>query len=737
MNERTIRLSAAGTTLVLGVPAEGLPHVLHWGADLADTEGLRAAALPPAAHNDIDRPAQISLVPTQGEGWRGRPGMAGHHDGRVSHPRWTVREIVVDQEEHTTHGGSVLVLADAPESGLALRCELRMETDGLIRARNTVTNTVETVWTLDALQVTMPLPREVTELLDLSGRWCRERTPQRHTFTEGTRLRASRRGRTGHDATLFLIAGTSGFGFRRGEVWGVHTAWSGDHVHLAERLPERAGQADGLLAGGELTGSGEIRLAHGESYSTPWVYFTWSDEGLDGMSARVHRRLRSRPHHPASPRPVVLNTWEAVYFDHDLDTLKALADTAARIGVERFVLDDGWFRGRRDDSAGLGDWTVDTDVWPEGLHPLFTHVRSLGMEVGLWVEPEMVNPDSDLFRQHPDWILGPVGHTPLSSRHQQVLDLGRPEAADHLFHRLDALITEYRPDHLKWDHNRDLLEAVHAPTGGAGTHRQTKALYALLERLREHHPEVEIESCSSGGGRVDLGILEHTDRVWASDTNDPLERLAIQRWTGLLLPPELIGSHVGGPTTHTTGRVTDLTTRCLTALIGHAGIEWDITRCTDEELDTLSRWIELYKELRPLLHTGDPVRVDEVDPSEQIDGVVARDGSEAIFRYARLTSSASAIPGRVRLPGLREEHRYRLTWRQEIGRPVGLQRTPPPWFAEGGLTVSGAVLARAGIQMPNLNPAQALLLHLRAEWKSSHTDSQTPGRPCRGPSHGE
>ncbi|TMZ46953.1 alpha-galactosidase, partial [Klebsiella pneumoniae] len=185
-----------------------------------------------------------------------------------------------------------------------------------------------------------------------------------HTFTEGTRLRASRRGRTGHDATLFLIAGTSGFGFRRGEVWGVHTAWSGDHVHLAERLPERAGQADGLLAGGELTGSGEIRLAHGESYSTPWVYFTWSDEGLDGMSARVHRRLRSRPHHPASPRPVVLNTWEAVYFDHDLDTLKALADTAARIGVERFVLDDGWFRGRRDDSAGLGDWTVDTDVWP-------------------------------------------------------------------------------------------------------------------------------------------------------------------------------------------------------------------------------------------------------------------------------------------------------------------------------------------------------------------------------------
>src|SRR5699024_6625994 len=266
---------------------------------------------------------------------------------------------------------------------------------------------------------------------------------------------------------------------------------------------------------------------------------------------------------------------------------KALADTAARIGVERFVLDDGWFRGRRDDSAGLGDWTVDTDVWPEGLHPLFTHVRSLGMEVGLWVEPEMVNPDSDLFRQHPDWILAPAGHTPLSSRNQQVLDLGRPEAAEYLFRRLDALITEYRPDHLKWDHNRDLLEAAHTPTGGAGTHRPTNAPYPPRERRRGHQPGLQRAPRSSRRGR----------------------------------------GAPGSRTTHTTGRVTDLTTRCLTALTGHAGIEWDITRCTDEELDTLSRWIELYKELRPLLHTGDPVRVDEVDPSEQIDGVVARDGS--------------------------------------------------------------------------------------------------------------
>ncbi|MFJ9556360.1 alpha-galactosidase [Nocardiopsis sp. NPDC101807] len=722
MTYRTVRLNAAGTALVVGVPDEGLPHVLHWGADLPDDAGLADAASPPAAHNGIDVPTWVSLAPTQGEGWRGHPGIAGHHEGRATFPAWTVRSVTVDPPEGPDGGagagapgdgagGAVTVLAAA--AGLELRCELRLEPSGLVRARNTVTNTDDAPWTLDSLLVTMPLPREAGEVLDLTGRWCRERAPQRQDLSMGTRMRASRRGRTGHDATLLLTAGTPGFGFRHGEVWGVHTAWSGDHVHLAERLPEGAGHADAVLAGGELLHPGEVRLARGESYSTPWVFLSWSDRGLDGMSSRIHRWLRARPGHPSSPRPVVLNTWEAVYFDHDLDKLKRLADTAARIGAERFVLDDGWFRGRRDDTAGLGDWTVDTGVWPDGLHPLFDHVRSLGMEAGLWVEPEMANPDSDLLRAHPEWILAAEGRLPPPSRSQQVLDLSRPEAFRYVFEHLDALVTEYRPDYLKWDHNRDLLEPVHAPTGAAGTHRQTLAVYALLDRLRERHPGLEIESCSSGGGRVDLGVLERTDRVWASDCNDPLERLALQRWTSLLLPPELVGSHVGGPVSHTTGRAADLSFRCLAALLSHTGIEWDVTTCTEDELGVLASWISLYKELRPLLHSGDPVHADAPDPSEQLDGVVSRDGGEAVFRYARLTTSARALPGRVRLPGLREDRVYRLAWRREAGRPSTLQQALPAWFREGEAAVSGAVLARSGVQLPNLNPSQALLLHLR------------------------
>ena len=322
-----------------------------------------------------------------------------------------------------------------------------------------------------------------TELFDLAGRWGRERSPQRLPFVVGVHSRENRRGRTGPDAPLILAAGTAGFDTRRGEVWAVHVAWSGNHVTYAERLS--TGFA--VLGGGELLLPGEITLAAGESYTGPWVYAAHGI-GLDGLAARFHTHLRARPHHPRRPRPVVMNTWEAVYFDHDLGRLTELAGVGAEVGVERYVLDDGWFRHRRDDTAGLGDWYVDEDVWPHGLHPLVDAVRGLGMEFGLWVEPEMVNLDSDLARTHPDWVLGTGGRTPLPSRNQQVLDLGHPDAYAYILERLDALLTEYPIAYLKWDHNRDLLDAGRGPDGRPGVHAQTVAFYRLLDELRARHP---------------------------------------------------------------------------------------------------------------------------------------------------------------------------------------------------------------------------------------------------------
>jgi alpha-galactosidase len=416
-----------------------------------------------------------------------------------------------------------------------------------------------------------------------------------------------------------------------------------------------------------------------------------------------------------------------MYFDHDLDRMKVLADTAASVGVELFVIDDGWFGQRRNDSAGLGDWYVSADVWPQGLHPIVDHVRGLGMQVGLWFEPEMVNLDSDVVRAHPDWVMDVVPaadgsvHTAPAWRRQHILDVARPEAAAYILERLDAVTSEYGLDFIKWDHNRDLHAVQHLSDGRRvpGVHVQTLALYAVLDELRRRHPGLEIESCASGGGRVDLGILARTDRVWASDTNDALERQQIQLWTANLLPPELVGSHVGPAQAHTTGRVVDLSFRLATSLFGHAGLEWDLTKCTPDELARVRDWATLYKRLRPLLHTGTIVRSDTADEGSLLHGVVAEDRRSAAYCYARLTTSPSARPGRVPLDGLDPDLRYRIDVLPEVTQ--GRHETapgsgrPPGWREAAPQVASGAVLGRSGLTMPILDPGHALVVHLTAE----------------------
>ena len=704
-------LRSAGTLLVLDTSGAGLPRVLHWGADLPDeaVAGLPTLASGPVPHSALDEPWSLTVVPSPADGWLGTPGYAGHRAGAGTAQRWRV-------ETHAVGENEVRVLADDRATALDLR--YRLDAHGVLTVSQQVQNTADENLDVAALRALLPIPARATEILDLTGRWCRERFPQRHTLTDATYLRQGRRGRTGHDATLLMAAGTPGFGFRDGEVWSVHVAWSGNHEHLVERLPEGAGMHAAVLGGGELLEPGEIRLEPRETYRAPDVVFTHSTEGLDGISRRLHRSQRDRSRHRGSPRPLVLNTWEAVYFDHDLGRLRELADTAAAIGVERFVLDDGWFGGRRDDRRGLGDWWVSPEVWPEGLGPIAKHVKSLGMEFGLWFEPEMVNVDSDLVREHPHWVLGPSAGHPREWRHQQVLDLANPEAAAHVERQMSALVTEYAIDFIKWDHNRDLMEAVRTDAAGAdrpAVHAQTSAFYALLDRLRTAHPGLEIESCASGGGRVDLGVLARTDRVWTSDCNDALERAQIQRWTSLLVPAELMGTHVGPAAAHTTHRTLDLAFRMLIALQGHAGLEWDVTGCDDAERAALASWAMLYKELRGLLHSGDLVRATADDESLVITGTVAADGSEAAFTVARLHTSRAARPGLVPLPGLDPGRTYTVRVRTEAGTPQTLQIAGPAWWQaalENGVELGGALLGRVGLPLPVLAPAQGFLLHL-------------------------
>jgi alpha-galactosidase len=703
-----VTLRAAGVALVVDVAGPLLPRVLHWGADLGPEVGsLELATDPPVTHSALDEAMPVTLLPSESDGWSGTPGLQVARAGRSAPLRLRLCAPVASD------GNQLTALCQDESAGVQVRVQLDLDPFGVLSQQVTVTNTGDDELEVVALHHLLPLPERAVAGLDLTGRWLRERAPQRFEVQHGTHLRTNRRGRTGHDATVLMSAGTAGFGFRRGEVWSAHVAWSGNQAHLVEKLPEGAGRHGSVLGGGELLGPAEIRLAPGAEHTSPLVLFVHSENGLDGMSARLHRRLRARPQHPSTPRPVMLNTWEAVYFDHDLAHLQALAETAAAIGVERFVLDDGWFGSRRDDGHGLGDWTVSDQMWPDGLAPLFDTVRRLGMQVGLWVEPEMVNLDSDLVRAHPEWVLGPPDARPW--RRQHVLDLTNPDAWAHLLSRLDALVSENGIDFLKWDHNRDLHEAT--SDGHPVVHAQTVAAYDLLDKLLARHPGLEIESCASGGARVDLGILEHTQRVWASDCNDALERTDIQLWTTLLVPPELMGTHVGPPVAHTTGRHVDLGMRCATALFGHAGLEWDITTCDAAELEQLRGWIALHKELRPLLHGGDVVRADGDEPGERLHGVVAADGSAAVFAFVQLVTGRSTRPGIRPLPGLDHARRYRVTLPAGLPALRMLPAAAPPWLeaASGeGLVATGAVLSRAGLSMPALAPGQALVVVLHA-----------------------
>ena len=739
-SDAIVHLAHDGVSVVIDARGGRLPAIVHWGPllaplDAAGARGLCDAAVPVVGSNNPDVPLRVAVLPEHHAGWVGRPGVSGSSDGSGWSPRFVVHAIDLDGspiDGFVQASTGELVFHAVDDSGrLELTLVLALLPSGLLRSRATLTNLGATAYAVDDVSLAFPIPAEASELLDFSGRHNGERQPQRGVLRAGTHVRENRRGRTGADSAFVLHAGVPGFGFGGGRVWGVHTAWSGNHRHYAEQVHT----GEQVLGGGEVLLPGEIVLERGESYESPWVYGSFAD-GLDAGAHRFHAHLRGRDGAPGPDRPVTLNVWEAVYFRHDGDELTALAERAARLGVERFVLDDGWFGARRHDRAGLGDWVVSADVWPDGLHPLIDRVHALGMQFGLWFEPEMVNLDSDLAREHPEWIAAARTELPVESRFQHVLNLAHPGAYAHVKSQMLAVLDEYDIDYIKWDHNRDLIEAGDRTRGGrAIVHAQTRAFYRLLGELRAAHPGLEIESCSSGGGRVDLGVLELTDRVWVSDNSDPHDRQTMMRWTAQLVPPEFLGAHVASDRSHTTGRRMDLSFRAGTALFGHFGIEWNLADASEEDLATLARWIELYRAERPLLLAGDVIRIDGTDPRVVAHGVVARDRTAALFSVAVLDGPFPDPPARLRLRGLDPARHYRIAPVLIGALPSGLQ--PPAWWGEpsdaealtgredwhrgerhdvafAGAVFRGDLLHEAGVASPRLHPDQLVIYRLTA-----------------------
>lgn len=580
---------------------------------------------------------------------------------------------------------------------------------GSLRVRHMLTNiggSEDGTYVLDGLDVHIPLRDDMTEIMDFAGRHERERQPQRHEVADGMWLREFRKGKPGYAGPL-IVAGTPGFDFGHGSVLMVQVAWSGNSTVAVERDDE---QTAGINAG-ELLLPGEIVLESGESYTTPWVMVTASDNGLDGAAQSVHAWERSLPTHPKS-QPATLNVWEAVTFHHDFDKLREIADRAARIGIERYVLDDGWFHLRRDDHAGLGDWWIDEDVWPDGLKPLSDYVHSRGMQFGLWIEPEMINQDSDLYRKHPDWIMQAGERTPIEQRNQLVLDLTNPAAFSYVYESISEVLERTGVDYVKWDHNRFLLEAGSNQHGGApAVHEQTTAFYRLLDAFRERFPEIEWESCASGGGRIDTGVVEKVSRFWCSDMTDALSRQKIQRWTAQTVAPEYIGAHISQPSSQQTGRTFSLAFRAATAVFFGFGIEWDITEADADDLDQLATWIAWYKANRGLLHGGRFVRLDVPDPTVLGFGAVAQDGSRAIIEHVQYEESDSNRGVYLRVPGLDPSARYKLRWTavSELSAPLESFDSYGPI---GDVAVTGEYLAKVGIRIPRCRPETARLIDI-------------------------
>ncbi|OZG68592.1 alpha-galactosidase [Bifidobacterium eulemuris] len=717
-----------GVCVVVKTPPDQMPQVEYWGRDLggelladeAALAALDAMTLKDTPPNKPDAAWRPSLLPQGAEGWGGRPGLEAHRGGLPAFASWTAID-------YASQANTKLSIEAVDEmNGLRLEIMLSLEQGGLLVVRHALTNTGADGAGAEPLIVNwldgvMPCPRRVDTLTQFTGRWPLEKQPFVASMPVGSVTRDCRRGKTGHDSPWLFIASVGEPRWETGEIWACHLAWSGNQTYRVDNLP----QHEPLIGAGELVGPAEIRLSTGERYESPEVCFSYSDCGLDGMAARFHTWLRAMPKRvdPVSnPRPFTLNTWEAVYFKQDEATLMRLADRAAQAGVERFVLDDGWFHKRRDDTRGLGDWWVDPEVWPNGLNALADHVHALGMQFGLWFEPEMVNLDSDLARVHPDWILARPSAVPnrgdLSYRSQYVLDLANPDAYAHIHDQMVACVRDLGVDYIKWDHNREVTEPVHQRDGRYGLHNQTLACYRLFDELKAEFPGLEIESCSSGGARTDAGILRHADRIWASDSNDPRDRVDIQRFTELIVPPEMIGAHVGPSPAHSTGRATEVSYRAAVSLTGCAGFEWNILECDDDEVARLAAFVALYKELRGLLHTGRILHADLADPSLRARGVVDAEGEHAVWVVASVDNIADWLAERLYVPGLDPRRDYRIRLREEVGAAKWGWITPQ-WLTMArqseGFVASGRLLAEVGLQLPNLWPMQAIILEFDAQ----------------------
>ncbi len=708
--DRYVILESAGASLILDCAVGERARILYWGARLSrpDPKQIETMLTRQHAPGGPDVEIASSLLNETGSAIAGMSGFSAHRNGQDWASRFRVTDLrrmdkqgieIVCEDPNTKVRATHVIILDVAYD--VMTCQTQIENFG--------DQPLAVDW---CAAICLPLDPRATRLIGFTGRWADEFQLEEISPFTGSYVRENKSGRTSHESFPGLLAAADESHEQGGLCFGFHLGWSGNHRVRVDHLND----GRSFVQLGELFFPGEMMLAPGQIYQTPDLYAAISSSGFSALSRSFHSHLRQSlmaDRIARKPRPIHYNTWEAVYFDHDPGALFELAEKAASVGAERFILDDGWFGSRRDDTAGLGDWWPSEQIYPDGLAPLIEHVTGLGMEFGLWFEPEMVNPDSDLYRQHPDWVLHAPGVDPVPFRSQLVLDLTREEVCDYLFERMDKLLSAHEISYIKWDMNRD----VHHPGSGGrpAGHAQTRALYGLIDRLRAAHPDLEIESCSSGGGRADYGILQRTDRIWTSDSNDALDRQKIQRGASHFFPLAVMGAHVGPARCHITGRRLSMRLRVATALFGHMGMELDLLKESEKDLATLKAGIALHKKYRPLIHDGDFHRV-ETPAHVNAVGVVAKDLSEALFSWCNLTGHRGTLPGRFFVPGLDPDRAYRtkIIWPDpalSVSRPSVLEALE---LSGEGAVLQGETLMTVGLQVPLLHPESCLIYRFEA-----------------------
>lgn len=711
--DKTFHLRGKSYSYVMRVDGSGYLEHVYFGARVGEDDlsylnapsFLSFSPIPPDAYDpafSLDHTPQEYASFGQGD-FRTPSVLARRADGDVASRFRYLSHAVGDEEGESclpkARGGETLAvtLKDALSGvTVCLRYTVYEDCDVLVRSAEIVNGGEEPVRLERAYSFSVDLPAGEYDVLRLHGRHLAERAYERTPLGHGTVRICSTRGASSHQMNPFLALLSRNADEDGGECFGFTLLYSGSYALEAEKSQTDAVRVQGGVGDTAFSWT----LGAGERFTAPQAALIYSASGLGTLSREAHDFLRRRviPVQSAN-RPIVVNNWEATYFDFDRQKLFALIGEAADLGIDTFVLDDGWFGKRDGDASGLGDWSVNTQKLEGGLKPLIDACKRRGMKFGLWFEPEMVSEDSDLFRAHPDWAVGKADVPRCKSRNQYVLDFTRPEIVDHVYARMADILAANEISYVKWDMNRHITEffspALPAERMGEFSHRYILGVYTLAKRLRERFPQVFFEGCSGGGGRFDAGMLAYFPQIWTSDDTDAAERAKIQWATSFVYPISAMSCHVSACPNHQTGRVTPLSTRAALASLGPTGYELDLGKLSDGEKGEVRKQIAAYRETEALIMEGDLYRLS--DPFRETvfaEMVVSKDKKSAYLVGMTMRAVPADFNRRIRLKGLDENRAYHVR--------------------ELGLTLHGSTLMRAGLLLPKQQEYESWTWHLES-----------------------